>query len=660
MMTKLLGFALALALSASSAPVRHSVVTAGRVQGSQVVTTAPDGERVVEFEFNDRGRGPKLTTRIRLGADGLPVSVETAGVDYFKTPVEEHFRLESGRAVWNSSSERGERAVAGPTVYLGLYSPPEEGAILARALLAAPGNRLPILPVGEASIRRLGELEVSAGAEKRTVVQYEISGLGLTPSTIWLDRDGSYFANVSSWSSIVREGWEAAIPAMLEADRRASVARTAETARGLRRAPAGPLVFTGANLFDAASATVRPATTVVVSGNRITAVGPDGKVEIPKNAEVVDARGKTLLPGLWDMHAHLGDTDGPLNIAAGITSVRDLGNDYDTLVDLKRRFDANEAVGPRVLMAGLVDGPGELAAPTGILAGTPEEARAVVAKLASQGYVQVKIYSSIKPELVPVIVDEAHKRGLRVSGHVPAFMTAEQAVRAGFDELQHANFLFLNFLAGPTSDTRTPLRFTLVAEGAAGLDLDSERVRAFVKLLKERKTVVDPTLNAFESMFVARKGEVDPGMAAVIDRLPPQVRRGQFAGGLPVPEGKDARYRDSFAAMLKLVGILHREGITLVAGTDGFTGFMLHRELELYVRAGIPANEVLRIATLGAARVAGRDRELGSIEAGKLADLVLVDGDPSRQISDVRRAVLVVKDGAVYDPARVYASLGIR
>jgi imidazolonepropionase-like amidohydrolase len=659
-MTKLIGSLLALALSASPATIRYSVVTAGRVQGSQVVTTAPEGDIVAEFEFNDRGRGPKLTTRMRLGADGLPVSIETTGVDYFKNAVEERFRSEAGRATWSSPSEKGERAVTTPAFYLSLYGPPEEGAVLARALIAAPGNRLPVLPGGEASIRRLGELEVSSGAEKRTVVQYEVSGLGLTPSTIWLDRDGTYFASVSPWTSVVREGWEAAIPAMVDADRRAETARVTETSRALRRVPAAPLVFTGASVVDAAPATARRGTTVVVSGNKIVAVGPDGKVEIPKGAEVVDARGKTLLPGLWDMHVHVGETDGPLNIAAGVTSVRDMGNDYDTVVDLRRRWDSGEAVGPRVVMAGLVDGPGELAAPTGILAGTPEEARAVVAKLAEQGYIQVKIYSSIKPELVPVIVEEAHKRGLRVSGHVPAFMTAEQAVRAGFDEIQHANMLFLNFLFDTVKDTRTPQRFTAVAENGALLDLGSERARAFVKLLKERKTVVDPTVNVFESMFTARKGTVDPSMAAVVDRLPPQVRRGQFGGGLPVPDGMDRRYRDSFANMLKLVGLLYREGVPIVAGTDSFAGFTLHRELELYVDAGIPAPVVLQIATLNAARVAGRDRELGSIEAGKLADLVLVDGDPTKRISDVRRASLVVKDGVVYDPARVHAAVGIR
>jgi imidazolonepropionase-like amidohydrolase len=388
-------------------------------------------------------------------------------------------------------------------------------------------------------------------------------------------------------------------------------------------------------------------------------VPADGEVAVPDGAEVIDAKGMALLPGLWDMHVHLGETDGVLDIAAGVTSVRDLGNDTATLQDIRRRYEDGTAVGPRVLMAGLIDGPGQYTSPAGAVADTPDEARAAVDKFASLGYVQIKVYSSVRPELVPVIVDEAHKKGLRVSGHIPAFMTAEQAVRDGYDEIQHANFLFLNFL-DEVKDTRTPARFTAVAQHAAELDLGSDRVKAFVRLLKEHKTVLDPTVTAFEELFTWRTGQVSPTLAPVADRLPPQVRRGALSGGLPVPDGMDQRYRDSFAKMLELVGLMYREGVQIVAGTDGFAGFTLDRELENYVRAGIPAPVVLRIATLDAARVMHRDAELGSVEKGKLADFILVDGDPARTISDIRRVRTVVKGGVVYSSAEAYKAMGIR
>ncbi|HYY99618.1 MAG TPA: amidohydrolase family protein, partial [Pyrinomonadaceae bacterium] len=395
-------------------------------------------------------------------------------------------------------------------------------------------------------------------------------------------------------------------------------------------------------------------------GNRIRAVGPDGEVAVPKGAELLDARGRTLMPGLWDMHVHIGPNDGLMHVAAGVTSVRDMGNDIDTLLALRKKIDAGEEIGPRILMAGIMDGRGPYAGPTKVLVDTEEEARAAVETYARLGYAQVKIYSSIKPELVPAIIALAHAKGLRVSGHVPAFMSAEQFVRAGADEFQHINFFVLNFLFDEVKDTRTPVRFTSVADRAATIDLNSPRVRSFVALLKERKTVIDPTVNIFEGMFTDRPGRVPAGYAAVADRLPPQVRRGLLAGGLPVPEGKDERYRESSKALLRMVKMLYDAGVTLVAGTDSTPGFALHRELELYAEAGIPAPDVLRIATLGAARVMKRDGELGSIAPGKLADLILVEGDPTRRISDIRRVSLVVKGGLVYEPAALYKSIGVR
>jgi imidazolonepropionase-like amidohydrolase len=330
------------------------------------------------------------------------------------------------------------------------------------------------------------------------------------------------------------------------------------------------------------------------------------------------------------------------------------------LLATRRKFADGTSIGPRVLMAALIDGRGPFTGPTKNLVDTEEEARAVVEQAAKLGYAQIKIYSSIKPELVPKIVELAHSRGLRVSGHVPAFMNAEQFVRAGVDEIQHTNFLFLNFLFDTVKDTRTPVRFTAVAEHAAELDLQSPPVKSFVQLLQARKIVVDPTVSIFEGMFTGRPGTVSPDFAVIADRLPPQVRRGLLSGGLPVPEGKDQRFRDSFQALLRMVKTLYDAGVPIVAGTDSFAGFALHRELELYVAAGIPAPQVLQIATLGAARVMKRDAELGSIAPGKLADLVLIDGDPTTRISDIRRVTTVVKDGTVYQAAALYQAIGVR
>jgi imidazolonepropionase-like amidohydrolase len=418
-------------------------------------------------------------------------------------------------------------------------------------------------------------------------------------------------------------------------------------------------VFRHANLFDAETAASLPDSTVVVSGNRILAVGREGSVPIPPGAEVVDAQGKALLPGLWDMHVHLSGEDGVLHVAAGVTTVRDMANDVEAVGALKAQYAEGGLVGPRVINAGFIDGRGPYQGPTKVFADTPAEAAAAVDRYASLGYEQIKVYSSLKPELVRGIAEEAHKRGLRLSGHVPAFMTAQQFIEAGADEIQHINFVVLNFFFDEVKDTRTPARFTAVAEHASGLDLSSERVHSFVKLMLDHHTVLDPTVNVFQEMFLSRPGVLDPVVAPVASRLPSQVRRGYLSQGLPVPEGKDQRYRDSARALLQMVKLLHDSGVTLVAGTDSLAGFTLHSELGYYVDAGIPAPKVLQIATLGAARVMKHDAELGSITPGKLADLILVDGDPASRIGDIRRVVSVVKDGVLYDPAALYDALGV-
>ncbi|HKD10565.1 MAG TPA: amidohydrolase family protein, partial [Thermoanaerobaculia bacterium] len=483
--------------------------------------------------------------------------------------------------------------------------------------------------------------------------------LNFQPSYVWLDEAGELFATVGDFFTVIPEGWESVAPDLLRVQQEREARRSGEAVKRVRRTPGKPLVFTGARLFDSSQGASLPGRTVVLSGNRITAVGADGDVKIPAGAETIDAKGKTLLPGLWDMHAHPSPQDGMLHLAAGVTAIRDMAAETDTPAKLKA-WETGEAAGPRVVYAGIVDGPGPFQGPTKTLVATEAEAVDAVRRIADAKFRQVKIYSSVKPELVPVLVREAHARGLRVSGHIPAFMTAEQAVRDGYDEIQHMNFLFLNFWADEVPDTRGPARFTAVGEKAFQLDLFGEKVQAFLRLLKEHRTVIDATLGVFEGMFTSRPGSVPEGFAPVADALPAQVRRGLLNGGLPVPDGMNQRYLDAFTAMEQMLALLEKNGIPIVAGTDGMPGFTLQRELEIYVEAGLPAGRVLQIATRDAARVAGRSEDLGAVEAGKLADLLLVDGDPTQRIRDIRNVRLVVKDGAVYDPQALRRELGIR
>jgi cytosine/adenosine deaminase-related metal-dependent hydrolase len=656
----LLPLVLSLAAAASAEQVRYVAILAGNRAGLETVTIAPDGERQYAFEYNDRGRGPKVTASIRLAADGTVAALDVTGNDYFKTPVDEHFSLVAGRARWKNKGEAGGRVVSGPAQYLSFDGPPDELGLLAQALLRAREGRIALLPEGEARIERVGEREVQAGGRARALVQYAISGLDFSPTPVWLERDGGFVASASNWFSVIREGWEDALPALVAAQDEADEMRAAALVKAAAHRPSGALVFRNVSVFDSEAAQLRPGLSVVVSGDRITAVERDGTAKAPAGAEIIDGRGRTLLPGLWDMHVHVTPNDGPLNIAAGVTSVRDMANDIDALAKLRAAWDAGRAIGPRVIAAGFIDGPGPYQGPSKILADNVDQGIAFVRRYHELGYPQIKLYSSLKPELVRPLVVEAHRLGMRVSGHIPAFMTAEQAVKDGYDEVQHVNMLFLNFWADSVPDTRTPARFTAVAEKAADLDLDSPAVRRFLSLLKEHETIVDPTVAIFEGMFTDRPGQMAKGYAAIADRLPATIRRGFLGGGLPVPEGKDQRYRDSFQALLRMVKRLDDDGIRMVAGTDGLAGFTLHRELELYVQAGLAPSKVLQIVTLGGARVMKQDAELGSIVVGKQADLLLVEGDPVADISDIRRTALVVKGGTVYSPVAVYQALGVK
>jgi cytosine/adenosine deaminase-related metal-dependent hydrolase len=641
-------------------PTTFAVILGGHQAGTMTVqATAPSTYRVT-FEYTDRGRGPQLDSTIRLGPDSTPVRVETNGHDYLKGPVAERFERTATGATWSSGGGNGDRAVSGHAFYLPFDGTPFDTGLLARALVQAQGGTIALLPEGEATIEKVGALELAAEKQHRNVVQYAITGLDFEPVRVWLNADGGFFGSASHWLTVVPKGWEDAVPRLLAAQDAAEAARSASLAKTLAHRPEKALAFTGATLFDSEKATLTPGHTVVIEGGHIAAVGPDGKVKVPEGAEVVPLNGKTLMPGLWDMHVHLAAGDGLLDIANGITTVRDMGNDMDALLAMKKSFDDGVAIGPRVVLAGLVDGSGKYTSPIKDKTDTPAQAKVAVDTYARHGYVQLKIYSSIKPELVPLLARLAHEHGMRVSGHVPGFMTARQFVLDGADEIQHENFVILDFLFDIVKDTRGPARFTEVAEHGAEIDPSQPRVKALFKLFLEHHTVLDPTINVFETMFVGRPGAILPGWADVAKRLPAQVQRGFLGGGLPVPEGKDALYRASFHAMFMMLKAQYDTGIRMVAGTDSMAGFALARELALWVEAGIPSAKVLQIATLGGAQVMHRDRELGSVAPGKLADLIIVDGDPVADIHALRRVETVVKGGVVYSVPALDRAIGVQ
>ncbi|WP_257450489.1 amidohydrolase family protein [Archangium lipolyticum] len=658
----LAGLWLSLATSAGAATERSTVLLLGNVAGHQQVEYLPEGEVRVHYEFNDRGRGPVLDSTFHVSANGTLVSAESRGVDYLKAPVDERYSATGASHHWKSSAGEVRREVSGPVFYLSLESPPEEAVLLIRAALRAPGQRMALLPSGEARVAAVGSLTVKGKAGSRRVRLYSLSGLDLTPSYVWLDEQQRFFASVSSWMKVVREGFEDTLE-QLDGYQEAEQRRLARArARALTTKLDRPLAITHARVFDPGTLTVAEDQTVLVTQGRISAVGPSAKLVVPRDARILDAQGRFLMPGLWDMHVHITEgADGPLALAGGVTTVRDLANEDRTLTALIQEIEAGHDIGPRVIKAGFMDGRSPYSGPTRVFVDNEEEARTAIDNYAAGGYEQIKIYSSIKPELVPTLVRLAHAKGLRLSGHVPAFMTARQFVEAGADEIQHINFLALNFLFDRVQDTRTPARFIAVGEHAATLDLGSPEVRAFLALLRERGVVVDPTVSIFDDMFHDQPGHWNAGLSPILGRLPPTLQRrlGSGGGGLPDVAKQPERYRDSFLRLVELVGLLHRSGVRIVSGTDNLSGLFLPRELELYVAAGIPPREVLRIATLGNAEVVKRDKEYGRVLPGYVADLILVDGDPTLLISDLRKVRHVIRGDRLYESAALFRSVGI-
>jgi len=665
----------------------YSMLLMGNLAGQQAIWTASDGTLHIFFQFNDRGRGPKTTSILKLNPNGTLVSETITGNDYLKSPVDENFSLANGAAQWKNNAEQGDKKSAAPAFYVSLNGAPAEIGLLAAAALKN-GGKIALLPEGEARVERVKELDIEAAGQKKHITLYSITGLDFSPTYVWLQDLGcktcrfftknAFFASVDLWGSIVPEGWESTVKSLLDAQEEVKHARASQLAAKLaHHAPSGGIILAHVNIFDAESEEIKPDRYVWIKDNRIFEISdrmphsdsggiwpewnPIPSVTLnsdPHVPSIINASNKTLLPGLWDMHEHVGDNDGLLNLAAGVTTVRDLANDTDSLLARRQRIADGKEIGTRIVLAGIIDGNDAFHGPTKVLVSTEAEARAAVDNYKKLGYVQIKIYSSVPPAIVPAIIDEAHKNGLRVSGHIPAGMTAAQCVELGYDEIQHINFLVLNFFP-EIKNTNTIARLTKPGELAAGLDLNSPQVQSFIKLLQDHHTKLDLTLNIFEDQYMSLIGQIPPGYVQVANRLPAQVRRGLLTQGMTPPPGMDDTYKKSFAKMLELAGLLYRSGLSIEAGTDSMAGFALERELELDVQAGIPPAEVLQNATLNAARIMSLDKDLGSIAPGKLADIVLVDGDPTKNISDVRKTSLVVKDGVLYYPKELYTELGV-
>ena len=656
--------ALLFAASVQSAEtLRYTVLMeGGTVGGYQTVTRENNGLMKVEFDFKDNGRGPTIKEEYRLAPDGTYATYRARGTSTFGAKIDETFTRKGSDARWKSTSDEGRQTLDGTALYNSLGGTPDSATVFLGALARRTDGKLPLIPTGTLTARKVGEAQVKRGAQMRTVNLMMITGVGFSPQFVWSTNDASprLFALIfPGYLKLIEEDWQDNGAALAALQQAAEAQALVDLEKRVAHPLPGVTLIRNARVFDSEKASLGEASDVYVYRGRISAVLPASAANQGAD-HVVDAGGRVLLPGLFDMHAHVERWQGGLHVAAGVTTVRDMANDNASLQDMITEGDAGTLLFPRVVPAGFIEGESQYAARGGFVIKDLQGAKDAVDWYARHGYPQIKVYNSFPKEILRETIAYAHSRGLRVSGHVPAFLRAQDVVEQGYDEIQHVNQVLLNFFVTPKTDTRTLERFYLVAEKTAGLDFDSKPVQDFIELLKTHQTVIDPTVATFD-FIRQRPGQLSQAYAAVADHLPPDVRRSLSVAEMNIPdEATAARYEKSYQKCIEFVGRLYRAGIPLVAGTDATPGFTLQRELELYVQAGLTPSQVLQIATWNGARYAKVLAERGSVTPGKVADLILVDGDPTRDISSIRKVAMVLKGDKAYYPSEIYTELGVK
>ena len=582
------------------------------------------------IEYNDRGMQRSTSATLRLKADYTPLGLEIKGArpqtltpdatksaPYFTISGASPFAIQSAMMrYWAAHGKPADLPVAGIDA-------------------AAP----PIHITGA------GKDTITIGGKAVSLDRFTIDNLMFGREILWTTSDGDLAAAMTFAGGLpmeaIKSEFEPALPQLYKSGVAQEMANLAELGRRVPAEHSGTFAIAGATLVDATGAAPVEDSVVLVRDGRIAAAGPRGKVSIPSGTRIVDGKGKNLLPGLWEMHIHFSGVEfGPALLAAGITTARDCGGEFDYLVAQRDAVEKRGALGPRLLLAGLVDA-GGIKAFGHVTAETPEEGRAVVQRYHAAGFQQIKLYTFLTPDVIKAICDEAHRLGMTVTGHVPQVFNAFQGVEAGMDMINHLNYV--------TTVMRAP------GGGRGPIDVNSDAAQKAILFFKEHRTVVDPTAGWGEMASHSKEVDVasfEPGILKS-----PFVLDSKFRGmgGNTTAEQMKTRMAQTVAA----IGALHKAGVTIVPGSDtGLVGYGLLRELELYVQAGMTPMEAIQCATIVSARAMKLDRDSGTVEAGKRADLILVDGNPLANIGDLRKVTMVVTDGRLYSSAKLWQSVG--
>jgi imidazolonepropionase-like amidohydrolase len=631
--------------------------------GEETYEVTKDGESLgvkMDFKFTDRGTAVPLTASFRGAADLTPESFEIKGRNSRSTTIDDAVEIQAGkvrvrdRDKWTESSRPAQFfTIAG-------YAPATMQMLMVRywATHGSP-TQLATLPGGQVKIEPRGQDSVKIDGKDQTFDRFTIEGLIWGRETLWFDASRNLVAEVSTDAEFdhfeaIRDGYESGLGTFVGRAGSDEMAALADISKGISGSHAEKIALVGGTLIDGTGHEPIPDSVVVIEKGRIVDAGPKSRVKIPGGAQKIDARGKTILPGLWDMHAHFEQVEwGPIYLAAGATTVRDCGNEFEFISAVRDAVVNGRGLGPRLLMAGIVDGTGPLALGVARV-DTPEQARAWTDKYHDAGFQQMKIYSSVKLEEVKDVAEEAHRLGMTVTGHVPEGLNAYQVIEAGQDQINHISYI-ADIMTPPLPEGASRLDR---ANAAANIDLKSPEAQKAIAFLVQHGTVVDPTVALFE-FFTASSAKLPASIEPGVTHVAPELQAILAEAGPPTAH---TELQEKIVQKdLAIIGALHHAGVPIVAGTDQTVpGYSLYREIELYAQAGFTPMEAIQAATIVPARVMGLDKELGTVEAGKRADVVILDANPLESIHNIRKVEFVITNGVMYNCAELWRSVGFK
>jgi imidazolonepropionase-like amidohydrolase len=625
----------------------YVVVSSAGKHGDEYMWTMPDGRLAFRESILLRGLTFETDETMRIGPDGMPSEVVIRGV----TPqgdAAETFAIVDGQAMWTSPVDKGSAAYSAPAYYLAQGGPFLSGAAEIDRLTAK--GALALLPSGRASFTKAASLQVDGPQGRKQVDLVFVKGVSQSPQPVWVE-NGKFFG-VLAGLNLLPAGYEANAEKMQAAQDAAIAAMAPATARKFLTADAKrPVLFSNVKMYDADKRQFVAGRYVLTQGGKIVSVGAAAPAKLPADARVIDGKGKTLVPGLWDSHMHVGDDFQTVSeLALGVTNCRNPGGPIELEVSQRERRNAGTLLAPECWDSVIIDQKGPLVAQGSLAVSSLEETLAAVRKIAANHLTAVKFYTSLKPEWIPPAAKLAHQLGLHTHGHIPAGMRTLDAINAGYDEITHIYFATMQAMPQEVVDkANTTMRLRGPGKYFKDVDLDAEPMKTVIETMAKKQITLDPTLVVVEGVLLANAGTPAPAYAPFVGTVPAAVERGFKSGPIPyLPGMTRADAQASVDHMGEYVAKLYHSGVPIVAGTDGY-GLELVRELELYVKGGLTPAEALATATIIPARNVKADKRTGSIEVGKEADLLLVDGDPEKNIGDLRHVDQVMSDGYLMD-----------